>query len=211
MGIRITKAVGYGITDLQMDGPNIKDPRIKEDLWEDLCEEVYALKEEDKVALFLKERDLLISLFQKVSLKDEKRAGFFFDELLYFYKHRTKKEARKDQPTVLHAEHTTTNVLLFIPVDTPDWYRYDNTLDWIEDSALHEQRNRVVELETPPWPYQEWTLHGETVNPGWGKPEGARPLIPMSCLATLIMYKKAFVDIEAFALQLKPLFYVDWG
>jgi len=208
MGIRIHKVVGYGITDLQTKKFQIDDSRFHGHLWDDLTEEVHGLDNEAKTTLVMENKDLIIDLFRKISLKDKKHAEMVFEfEILEPLR---KKKNIWIPHYIWDPEFGFSNVMLFIPVNMKQWHRYDDTLDWIEDIAIHEQQNRLVELQRPPYPYESWVEKGKHLEPR-EKNKNARPLLPIGCLASLLFYKKAIKNIETLARELRPLLYVYWS
>jgi hypothetical protein len=221
MGVRVTKAVGYGLTDVIMDGSRIDDPRFHSERWKKCREQSYELEDADQ-QLFLEERrDKLIAAFSEVNnIKDSEHAACQYTlevECAFQDIERARERGYYCEPrsVIGDSEFGIPGVVLFIPLNRGAWHRYNDTLDWIEETASHNQANRLVFLKRPPYPNDQWTSDNGRVTrhlfPREEKPQGYRPLIPMSLFATLFLFEDGIVDIVALARQLSPLLYVTWG
>jgi hypothetical protein len=67
----------------------------------------------------------------------------------------TKKKSENLGRCVLHdMEYGVKNATLFVdPHYFKEWFRYDNTLDWVEETQFHGQRNRFRKVTRGLYPY----------------------------------------------------------
>ena len=148
MGIRVHKVIGYGIDDF--------NPRNDVDLgkwdnrWEDpwggeltlplFIEEVNARAAELYEYLLLDYPYLATHNADK-PIKDRitKDTDLFLMELVV--KH-ARKPDKAIYPIVQDGEFGLNNVLLLQPPDQFEWYRYDDAMDYLEETSLHKQLHR---------------------------------------------------------------------
>lgn len=146
MGIRVHKVLGYGLTDVVCESYRISDPRINpeskfvnDDLW-DLEVEDYRdwLKEKSEGG-----RDDLGNMdywIMKERLEDS----------------RGRKYSMSDS-FVHQAEYGLDNVILLSPVTHTDWRRFDDSIDYVEETYMRErgetQIDRVNVLPHGIYPY----------------------------------------------------------
>jgi hypothetical protein len=140
MGIRVHKAIGYGVTNLKhrcnKSGVRMSDPRINWDLfsscgekdctWEEFLQwclehisEIYALYKNDT------------SLSEEL-LPDE-----------FHWLKRTHKNIKLWSSFRHDSEFGLPGTLLIIPPEMKDWFRYDDAIDWEEETRRHQQKSRV--------------------------------------------------------------------
>jgi hypothetical protein len=185
MGIRVNKVVGYGLTDLRYKRDKhhlckeMSDPRIDWDGFGDMCDRAYATggpafmswaekNWEDLLRLETEEWHLPMARVKEFSsicpflLKD------------FFKRH---KEWNLGRCIVHRNEFGLPGVLLLVPPmqaheGVSGWMRHDDTIDWIEESMLHQARNRVVKLPcTGIYPYEGTMVRFRDPPPGiWTKP-----------------------------------------
>lgn len=123
---------GYGLTDVTSE-----DPRIN---WDSplVNYELYSEQHTEDYLAFAAER-------QKICLD-----AIFAKQI--------KKEG-KELPRVYESfemgsvDGGLESVLCLRPVMMPEWSRYDNTLDWLEETNEHDQKDRVRVLDSGIFPY----------------------------------------------------------
>jgi hypothetical protein len=159
MGIRVHKVVGYGLTDLTFEedekrySKTMTDPRIdwkrirkkSERMWETgprsfmmwmkrHWETILQLEAEERRVPLEKVKEF--SLICPILLKD------------FFKRH---KSWNLGNCVVHEDEFGLPNVMVFIPPSqahhgSGGWKRHDDTIDWIEESHVHQARARMMEL-----------------------------------------------------------------
>jgi len=237
MGIRIHKAIGYGLTNVIADKENWDlrtDPRFNP--------EGYLFKEENfNLEGFSKYIDKRI---EELVEGDERP----FD--LQLLKNQIEDGGVEElyRAVIYDMEFGSSNVILFIPPSSvKSWTRYDDMIDYYdpgnrsEDGGIIES---VIKIDRPLWPWESWIniktfppvqltgmqnqLFNAVRNLGYEnltKPEQALdeigvdsvkelktcivPLIPNE-LIEMIKYLKIFVDDKCIY-QLRPMIYGYWG
>lgn len=145
MGIRVHKMLGYGLTDVLFDEDKyrIVDPRINVssrllDYGADAptLDEYLAFSRDDSVAQ--------LRLTVGGPNQSEGPLGPF-------------------ECVVHDGEYGLGNVLCIRPVGTRawGWYRYDDTMDWMEESTVHDQQNRVQVFDQGIYPFTNF-MNAET-------------------------------------------------
>ncbi len=147
MGIRVHKAVGYGITSLGLDEKGeCNDPRFDVQTYRALRERTDTLHPEDFLIFCEKNMKRLQELNDGEAPKSYS-GGLFFSNLRAHILEEEKNHIDVSRCTVYQDEMGLRNVLLFIePTCFRQWHRYDDTLDWTEEFAEHGQKNRVVPI-----------------------------------------------------------------
>lgn len=125
MGIRIHKVLGYGLDNVKTKKGNIIDTRFKpvDDLyeWMEYKEHSFRkwmLKNVDKIPGIIK------TLVPSKALDNYKKLTF-----LYIVK---QKEKKNQNLFVYDFDSGRPNVIMFVPYNYTDWYRYDNIIDYTE-------------------------------------------------------------------------------
>lgn len=156
MGIRLHKMIGYGIADLKCQKPKSKyghataiDPRIN---WEAFYSRLD--REDANLADFI----IWMKAHKEEILALEKREhiGRKFDDwgfkwALKGLEEQTKKPWQRNFDVlncVVHAEeYGLARVCLFIPPEEyHSWCRYDDIMDWVDETADRKQRNWVKQI-----------------------------------------------------------------
>lgn len=145
MGIRVHKIVGYALTDVQYEKYNITDERI--DPLGYLCADCE--EQEDIWTL-----DGFLTYLENYS----KDTAFQASWLRRAQEERRVQGVRKltglYELVSWDSEFGEGNVLCIQdPWMYPTYTRYDDTIDWHEETQFHKQRNRVVPLEINPYPH----------------------------------------------------------
>lgn len=139
MGIRVHKFLGYGLTDVKP-----KDERINWDSW--LLNYEGAPEPEEYLA-WLESR------------QDDRRFSLDYAHLKHLAPSDGKWDPRRslDECCVWRDEFGLPEVLALRPFAHPDWCRFDDTIDYMEEtypwSDEWSQQNRVKVYEHGPWPY----------------------------------------------------------
>lgn len=148
MGIRVNKRMGWGLADLQTDKDGeIIDPRInKEGYLFDPDEENFSIEE-----YF----NLLEEYYEKNKDDILRNPEIILD---YFAIDDMKKEKIQLYDCIGHdSEFGIPNVLHFVPpVYVKDWTRYNDSIDYYEESINHEQHSRFQLLNRPIYPYEHY-------------------------------------------------------
>jgi hypothetical protein len=159
MGIRVHKMIGYGVANLKYRRNKkghvvMTDPRIDWDAYDKMVDSRYDRDMEKFIgwmeqhsaeidALAAKERPTRTDPYEYTKwevatltgvLKDSPRRHHY--DFLRCIQHGT--------------EYMLPRVMLFIaPTMADQWYRYDDTLDWVEESHSRRQNNWVQKLRSP--------------------------------------------------------------
>lgn len=119
MGIRVHKVMGYGLTDLEATDRKITDPRISADAllggadMPNGAEYLAWLEREDELG------DDLSRALDRFTVEERLKEGKTVD--LW--------------NSVAHdGEFGLPNVIVFTPPSMPDWRRYDDPIDWVEET-----------------------------------------------------------------------------
>jgi hypothetical protein len=163
MGIRVHRVIGYGLTDIQHKRGTINDSRFNMDRFDALC---YGDEKKYTVARFLRwlrcnrrrlaqlaekeahrrctPRDhkmdeglfLMNYLPQSPRLRGPQMFEYLKQKYLYFYK------------AVIYAhEFGKSNIMVFRPFGcAEEWTRYDNIIDYCEETVHYNSRSRVKSL-----------------------------------------------------------------
>lgn len=147
MGIRVHRAIGYGLTDLRTEegkGWNIQDERI------------------NMASPAIRRECPPIGDFRRW-LEEHLEAGDISSELeLFMLRDREESQGKKPlslEGTVIHdGEYGLENVLLVVPPTYEDmWTRYDDPIDWIDETYIRQdvgsQANWVKELRHGIYPF----------------------------------------------------------
>lgn len=196
MGVRVHKMLGYGLTDLTFEKNDLTDPRINlksvalgyEGDDDEDREKLDADEAMDEYAAWLK---------AKYAHLDEKvqRMELIHDEAWpqldrWFLRDRAagprgeanwskdklegyrlgRRERRRDLADCFtyNAEYGLGNVICIQPLGCHDWYRYDDMIDWVEESQLkrqdtdYPQINWVEELPDGIYPFSALFMDNQT-------------------------------------------------
>lgn len=167
MGIRVRKALGYALTDLKAKKAATEDPRVdprgylgdpESDRWS-FTNYVKFLKDFTWPEPNRGRRKRVRPLLEDFMLTDDAWV--------------TKAKNAFPHRVVEHdSEFGLARVLLVTPTCFADeWSRRDDALDWCEESQRagpHGPQNRVVELGSPPYP---WNVNMEDTRTGKLVPE----------------------------------------
>jgi hypothetical protein len=146
MSIRVHKMLGYGL-EVQTN-----DPRINSDVDWDLLPDFGKFLQQNREQII--SNWLLPEAMKMWPDMDMLFATSNFDFELQRALYQYKNESTVPYGCVV--QHR--NMLLFRPVSKPDWFRYDNTLDWMEETKLHGQNNRTLVFKTGICPYDHWMV-----------------------------------------------------
>lgn len=166
MGIRISKDLGYGVDNLRtqkgkyMD--TLSDNRIDRKKFNALHDAACDLEGKNLLDWLKKEKDDLLEFHWKhnpVREGIEKKHLDFEFKFLYQQLDQMNKAGKLDDlggGIVYHDEFGLANVLLFIPITCPSWSRYDDIIDYCEETYVRPagQINHVTRLKCSgiyPW------------------------------------------------------------
>ena len=149
MGIRIHKLLGYGLSDVVAEEYDIQDSRFNlEDGY--FAYDAYEQEEKFTYANFIQH-------LKKVMEEDKQRKGI---SMLSFEIHdfETEKKKKNIYDLIHHnGEFGLPNVVLF-QTGAKDWSRYDNIIDYMEDTHnVDSIENKVTIFDRPIYPYESWT------------------------------------------------------
>ena len=171
MGVRITKVIGYGVRDFT---PN---------------EAFHARRDEEPTILdFVKWCEEHMAEIEALRTEESQVRSWVLDATLDAL-----KEPKFRSKGIYHSvewddEFGIPDVLVLIPPDAEHrWRRYNDDIDYAEDTRLHNQENRFIYLDRDINPY----------------PQGFPPLI----IGALAMY----YGIPHVWPNLKECLYVNWG
>ena len=149
MGIRIKKAMGYGLTDLKVKNGNIVDPRINPEgmmFSRDYSTEGFSKWCAEKYES-LKEGTALNGKID------------FYLEMEWIRKHQNTRLSE----TVHCQTESNSKILCIIPMSSLDqWYRSDDPIDYYEAGDV---KNKVKLLKHGIFPYDCLYMHRETKAP----------------------------------------------
>ena len=224
MGIRVRKCIGYGLTDIECDEHRLVDERLDP---EGYLFHAYDVEEEgeDKYPW---ERDGAKGYWnwlQKNFTKDELYRGPYLDTVTFSQLKGEKKKEAVDRwspyrSAIHEGEFGLSNVLLVVPFcQWKGWSRYDDSIDWAEETQAYGQENRVVVYEQGFYPWNTFSVDPKTGVPYVGfhytevdelRKEGrAVPKVPDEVTA-LCKYLKIFRDDKTI-IDLRPMMYVYWS
>lgn len=180
MGIRVHKAIGYGLDTLRtkpgkdeyhhatVDDPRFdwqqrRDDERTQDMGVKAFSEWIMANEARLTELIAAESPVADPIALKLLLMG---LGDMNKDLHYLW--------QLGRSLIHQDEFGLPGVLLVIdPPSHQSWYRYDNTLDWTEETELHNQRNRVIRIQRPGiYPYDgRWKRIRPASEPGvWQDP-----------------------------------------
>lgn len=175
MGIRVHKVIGYGISDLKSEKYSPADERIDpdgmlgEDRWEDdrFTREAYLSHLTDRSKAFKEYLDRSKN-GEKIEWPESQEA---FDAHLELTSLERNKDWEPNYSVVYSPEYGLDNVLLIVPPSCYEsWTRYDNPIDYIEETDSYrktDQLHRFVTFDRGSFPGSStWTLVQEILTRG---------------------------------------------
>jgi hypothetical protein len=238
MGIRVHKSIGFGLTDIgtrktRGHGRVLDDPRINPRGYLGVPDD----EREHERFSFERYVEFAAKFKWTMPTRAGRRRRRWSPDLENFhvqpgprdeedYHEQKLAEIKRGFPyfSVEHdTEYGMPEVLLVVPpAMTPEWRRYDEALDWCEETQCHGLKNRVIELKVPPYPWNpsredlktgdllpgdEWCLaskdYADVPGTDW------RWVVPAE-VAVICKFLKLFKDDETIR-NLKPLLYVWWS
>jgi hypothetical protein len=144
VGIRVTKVLGYGLTDIVKNDNKWTDPRFNSAFWKKLGEE-----DLDAKGLYAYVRSVLNTL----SDNDKSRARMLLDSLK-----NESKDVYIDNCFAADLEsEDSTNFVVIAPECQRQWYRHDDMIDYLECPY----GEKVTPIDRPLYPYDSW-MHAGT-------------------------------------------------
>lgn len=152
MGIRVHKLIGYGVQDLQFKQDTkrytqeMTDPRINWEKLHEKMQEAYKVKGDIFLEWYRSNNPAITKLAEEEWHTDE--AWSIELDLQLLEVAAKKNPAWSLSDCIFHdSEYGLPNVLVFVPVFHSDrWFRYDDTLDYMEETRKYAQKNRVEDL-----------------------------------------------------------------
>jgi hypothetical protein len=144
MGRRVHKALGYGLADVAFDSENYKivDSRFNSDAMK--CENIAV----DSFITFLK-------------TKLEEEEGFEAKMLISILQNKVPLSLIWSS-FVMQTTFGGASIFLMTPAEYIDeWHRYDDMVDWVEESQNYQQTNRYQLIDRPLYPFEIY-MHAET-------------------------------------------------
>lgn len=150
MGIRIHKMAGWGLKDVR-----VKDPRFKPGTDLDKSTDL------DFIQSMEQNRETIIDLYFREIAKmipDKTNALQYatseFELQFRLSKQDLAKERKADTCIEQHGK-----ILLFRPVTLPDWYRFDDSLDFFEETERQRRmKNRTTVFKMGLYPHDHWMV-----------------------------------------------------
>lgn len=160
MGIRIKKVLGWGLDNIQTSksddhdlDSNIIDPRINvKNYLKASDSDDYELffnwlkkTSKFKQAEIVEKAHVKSKKFKRTSPKDSNWAFTYSDHSFFMNDiHTGKVNGKSTHPLMTYdGEYGNPKIMLFTPIDTPDWYRSDDSIDYY----MHEStENEVIDL-----------------------------------------------------------------
>ena len=176
MGTRIHKIIGWGLNDIQIENLDIVDFRINTDFFKS---EDYWKKENDVEDFFqwIKDnREKCEQIIREVEpdrltgKKERKRREYSDIGITLAFWDREKEKKKYNRYAITHdAEYGMGEVLLFSPVDEPNFYRFDDIIDYYEANCQIENHIKILTSSCGIYPYLG-VVHIPG-SPNWGKEE----------------------------------------
>jgi len=178
MGIRVVKCIGYGLTDLAFEKKEyhqtMVDPRINWKKLQKRQEKMYEMGAKSFLTWVKRNWSAILQLEaheHKISLEKVKEFPQFCPYLLkeFFGRH---KHWDLSNCLVHDSEFGLPNVMVLIPplhayFGECGWKRYDDTIDWVEETWSYGQSYRVVEPNSCGiWPYDQNMVRFKDPKPG---------------------------------------------
>jgi hypothetical protein len=154
MGIRVHKSLGYGVDNIKCMKKSqgsysvMADPRIDRPKFDALHEKAHEMEGPELLRWLKKEKDGLVAFHAKhnpgrMSVKDNDFYEFDW-KFLYQSLDRAIKDKKSGDisfgSSIIHeGEFGLPEVLLFVPPTCPSWTRYDDTLDYHEETYIREE------------------------------------------------------------------------
>jgi len=164
VGIRIHKIIGWGLNNIVADEKGkVIDPRINidffqsEDYW-DKADNVDAFftwieKNEEDCVKILREVE---PLSEKIQAGNEEKAKKYDIHIFWALNAGKKAEIEISDynlyPVTYDSEFGKKEILLFSPIDSKDWYRYDDIIDYYE-SDKQENTVKILTNSCGIYPY----------------------------------------------------------
>jgi hypothetical protein len=148
MGIRIHKAIGYGLNDIKTDEYRISDDRfnITDEWWEDLYESDFSDFE-----AFLKDKDGCIKILIEQFGVDPQKAEWDYGNIKLFLNSISKMRHPPHNDDFFDYDgESTDNWMLFYPAGNVrdgmfgSWYRHDDTIDYYENRVYKKELEPVI-------------------------------------------------------------------
>lgn len=154
MGIRVHKVIGYGVKNLKHEGHTMTDPRVD---WDKLFHPKLSERRWDRdmnsflrwlkgkkaqkrlLELHLREHPGIDDSMRKY--REESDVRFFIGHLKTIRKSNPRAWLRQPSDCLVHrTEYGLPNVMVILSPDCPNWYRYDDIIDYYEETDQNGAR-----------------------------------------------------------------------
>ena len=143
MGIRIHKCVGYGVKISCSESGKICDSRLNFNGQEDFHVDGF-------IDWWSNNHDLVVD-YAKIDSFDDRESRVHCQIL----QQTLSRKKAWNASSIIHSPDGILDLLLLIPPSCcKSWQRYDDVIDWIEETENCNQESRVQWLETSPYPYE---------------------------------------------------------
>lgn len=146
MGIRVHKMIGYGINNLVED-----DPRVEINILQNFCNE--ELNGKDFLKFIKSEKEEIIEAILSEEGSQE-QAELAYKFLVGWKEEKGFKKYENYKSVGYDDEFGLGNVLLLTPPSMAgNWSRYNDSIDWSEETQNHNQAARYQLLNHPLYPF----------------------------------------------------------
>jgi hypothetical protein len=152
MGIRVHKVLGYGLTDLKFKKTKSSIKMVDERIdWEKYEERFYSYNEENfenLISWMENNKDSLQILLDneyigcKLAIDISSEIG-----MVKSFKNGKAKASFLSDCIIHNSEYGLPNVMVLVaPSNYKEWFRYDDIIDWEEETFKNDGRGRVIKL-----------------------------------------------------------------
>lgn len=153
MGIRVHKSLGYGVDNIkcikkgQGSYSVMGDPRIDREKFDALHDKAHEMEDAEVLRWLKKEKDDLVAFHAKHNpgrVVDKDNDYYEFDWKFLYQSleqaHKAKKLDLDFGGSIIHqGEYGIPEVLQFVPPTCPSWKRYDDTIDYHEETYIRKE------------------------------------------------------------------------
>jgi hypothetical protein len=150
MGIRINKAIGYGLNDVKTDGKGIADERFSllhdDDWWENLYESDF-----NEYKTFLEDEDLVVKVLTEKFAADPESAKWDYTHVRLFLNSLKERKYPPDNYDFFEYDgEARDDWILFYPHGNikdgmfGGWRRRDDTIDYYENRVYKKELDSII-------------------------------------------------------------------
>lgn len=139
MSIRIHKSIGYGLRDFSLDREFLDKFEKLQEIDDNKCFLSWIIENRNTIFNMVDNNKSQIFQFDYL-LQDVKKLSVF--DLYDFIK--------------FDNEYSLEDAIMFIPIEVKkEWYRYDDMIDYTEETLLYKQENRWRWIDKGLYPYDK--------------------------------------------------------